>query len=155
MRQIGTVERLDGKMAFVSVKRLSACEGCHKANPGIQTASGTGKKDVTYSVCHECSMFPIETEMTVQAENPIGAVIGDKVLLESSTSLILGYAAAVFLLPILLAAGVGILFSFLIAAVWSPYLGAVIGFVGAFAIVKLVFDRHARTHTTYTVIKTL
>ncbi len=150
MRQIGTVDAHNGKQAIVSVKRLSACEGCHKSNPGIATDGG-----VQYSACHECSMFPTETDMTVTAEDAIGVAVGDRVVVESASSLILGYAAAVFLMPLVLCVLAGLLFASLIPTVWSPYLGAVIGFVGAFAIVKLVFDRHAREHTTYTVIKKL
>ncbi len=150
MRQIGIITKTNETTAEISVRRLSACDGCHKANPGMQTDDG-----VVYASCHECSMFPTETALSVTAENPIGAAVGDRVVIESSSQLILLYAAAVFLLPLLLAAVLGVAFAAWMDAVWSPYLGAVVGFVGAFVLVKLIFDRHALTHTTHTIIKRL
>ncbi|MGM9624868.1 MAG: SoxR reducing system RseC family protein [Eubacteriales bacterium] len=147
MRQIGVIRQTAGKSALVAVRRMSACEGCHKANPGM----GSGG-EVGYASCHECSIFPVDTDMTVTAVNEIGADVGDRVLLESSSQMILGYAAAVFLLPIFLAAVLGVLFAALLPYVWSAYLGAVIGFAGAFLLVKICVDRHAKEKTVYTVI---
>lgn len=150
MRQIGIVTEIKNQKTTVEVRRMSACSGCHRANPGMDTAS-----DADISHCHECSMFPQETEMTVSAINEIGAAVGERVVIESSTELILGFAAAVFLLPIGAAFLIGCLFALVIPASWSPYLGAVIGFVGAFAAVKLIFDRRAKEKTVYTIIKRL
>ncbi len=150
MRQIGVVSSVSGTSAYVAVRRMSACEGCHKANPGMASVG-----DVTYASCHECSMFPVETEMTVLANNGISASPGDRVLIESSTEQILGYAVAVFLLPLLLAFLGGIAGAYVTTAAWAPYLGAVIGFVGAFVFVKTVVDRHAKEKTVYTVVRVL
>lgn len=147
MRQIGVIRQTAGNSALVAVRRMSACEGCHKANPGM----GNGE-EVGYASCHECSIFPVDTDMTVTAVNEIGAGVGDRVLLESSSQMILGYAAAVFLLPIFLAAVLGVLFAALLPYVWSAYLGAVIGFAGAFLLVKVCVDRHAKEKTVYTII---
>ena len=154
MRQLGTVLSVlpDGSRAQVSVQRMSACEGCHKANPGMQTEN---TNEPRYSACHECSMFPQETELSVSAENPAGAETGDRVVLESESKQILGYAAGVFLLPIFAAAVLGMLGGLLFPYVWAAYLFAVLGFVGAFLFVKLVLDRHAKTHTVYTIVKIL
>ena len=154
MRQLGTVRGIlpDGEHAEVAVQRMSACEGCHKANPGMQTEDTDG---VRYSACHECSMFPQETELCVSAENPLGAETGDRVILESESRQILGYAAAVFLLPIFAAAVCGMLGGLFLPYSWAAYLLAVLGFCGAFLFVKLVLDRHAKTHTVYTIVKIL
>ena len=141
------VRQTAGNSAQVAVRRMSACEGCHKANPGTENVGET-----QYASCHECSIFPVETDMTVTAVNEIGAGIGDRVLLESSSQMILGYAAAVFLLPIFLAVALGVLFAALLPYVWSAYLGAVIGFAGAFLLVKVCVDRHAKEKTVYTII---
>ena len=153
MRQIGIVTEIKQNIATVEVKRMSACSGCHKANPSMDPAPTDTIADTSH--CHECSMFPVDTEMTVSAVNEIGAAAGDRVVIESSTELILGYAAAVFLLPIGLAFLFGCIFALVIPAEWSAYLGAVIGFVGAFAAVKLIFDRRAKEKTVYTIIKRL
>ena len=153
MRQIGIVTECMNRTATVAVRRMSACSGCHRANPGMDTAQGDALSEMSH--CHECSMFPVDTEMTVRAVNEIGAAVGERVVIESATELILGYAAAVFLLPIGLAFLCGCIFAFAIPAAWSAYLGAVIGFVGAFAAVKLLFDRRAKEKTVYTVIKRL
>lgn len=148
MRQTGTVISADTQHAQVSVQRMSACDGCHKANPGM--GDGT-----VSSVCHECSMFSVDEAIVVTAVNDIGAVQGDRVILESSSQMILGYAAAVFLLPLLLAAILGCLFALFFPKVWGAYLGAVIGFIGAFLLIKMFLDRHAKEKTVYTIIKIL
>lgn len=153
MRQIGIITECMNQTATVEVKRMSACSGCHKANPGMDPGSGEVLSDVSH--CHECSMFPVDTEMTVRAVNEIGAGIGERVVIESATELILGYAAAVFLMPIGLAFLCGCIFALAIPTTWSAYLGAVIGFIGAFAAVKLIFDRRAKEKTVYTIIKRL
>lgn len=153
MRQIGIVTENHQNTALVEVKRMSACSGCHHANPGMDAAASEEGFDVSH--CHECSMFPVDTEMTVSAVNEIGAAVGDRVVIESATELILGYAALVFLLPIGAAFLVGCLLSLAIPSEWSAYLGAVIGFVGAFAFIKLFYDRRAKEKTIYTIIKRL
>ena len=145
MKQLGVILSSDGNTATVSVQRMSACSGCHKANPGMETEG--------YSACHECSVFPVETEMTVRAHNEAGADAGDRVVVETASRTVLGYAAAVFLLPLILAVIGGILFSFFGEWTGWPYLGALTGFVGAFVFVKLVVDRYASEKTTYTIVK--
>ena len=154
MRQLGTVTSVlpDGVHAQVAVQRMSACEGCHRANPGMQTEETDG---VRYSACHECSMFPQEAELSVEAENFVGAETGDRVVLESETKQILGYAAAVFVLPIFASAVLGMLGALVFVQAWAAYLLAVLGFCGSFLFAKLVLDRHAKTHTVYSIVKIL
>ena len=153
MRQIGIVTDITEQKTTVAVQRMSACAGCHKATPGMSGDEHTSQPDISH--CHECSMFPTETEMSVCAVNEIGAEIGERVVIESETELILGYAAAVFLLPIGMAFLLGCILALVMEAEWGAYLGAVIGFVGAFAAVKLIFDRRAKEKTVYTIIKRL
>ena len=153
MRQIGKVTALkkDGAYAVISVMRMSACEGCHKADPGM-FSEHAGE---SFPVCHECSMFPTDPTLAVDAENPLGAGVGDRVIIESASSQILGYAAGVFFLPIFLSAVLGMIGGLLFGKTWVICLLAVIGFVGAFLFAKFVLDRHAREHTVYTVVKIL
>ena len=151
MRQIGLVTAADDRRAVVSVRRMSACEGCHKANPGMNTDG-----EVTYTSCHECSMFPVEEEMRVDAINEVGAQTGERVVIESSTELILGYAAAVFFLPILAAFVLGCAGAVLLPGqTWAAAVGAVLGFAAAFAVDRLVLDRRAKEKTVYTIVKRL
>lgn len=149
MRQIGQVTALsdNGMRAVVSVARMSACSGCHKADPGMMTEGN--------AACHACPVFSQDTEMTVTAENAAGAEIGARVVLETETQTVIGYAAAVFLLPLALALAGGVVCRFLSDAVWMTALGAVCGFVSAFVFLRLVVDRGAAQRTVYTVVKIL
>ncbi|MCQ2431420.1 MAG: SoxR reducing system RseC family protein [Clostridia bacterium] len=144
MRKLGMVRETNGTKALVAVQRMSACAGCHKADPG---------SDGGENACHECSIFPVGTELTVTAENAIGAVPGDRVALETATQTVLGYAAAVFLLPLVLALIGGIAGNVLTAASWAPALGAVSGFVLAFVFVRLTVNRYAEKKTVYSVVE--
>ena len=89
MRVKGTVvEIVNGEIAVVSVERRAACDGCHKA---------TEDKG-----CSVCSLLGGNRESRSRARNRVGAMKGDIVALESRTSRILGYAALVFMLPVIL-----------------------------------------------------
>ncbi len=145
MRQIGVVVAVSGRGAAVEVQRMSACDACHHGQ----------QKDAGGHTCSECRMFPTEDKMTVDAVNEIGARVGDRVIIETATEQILGYAAAVFLLPLLLAVVGGCVFAWLIETAWSAYVGALIGFFGAFVAVKYTVDKRAKSRTVYTVIRIL
>lgn len=82
------VEIVDPHIAIVSVERRAACDGCHKS------VDGKG--------CAICTLLGGKNRMQAPAKNAVGAAVGDIVELESRTARILGYAALVFLLPILL-----------------------------------------------------
>lgn len=89
MEQTGRVIAVDGKIATVQIKRLSACESCHKAESG----------------CAVCSLLSGNSSShTSRVKNPIGAAVGDRVLLVADDSMILLYSALVFVLPIIVAA---------------------------------------------------
>ncbi len=128
MKTNATVISTDGEFALVEVVRLSACEGCHKAESG------------SCSVCSLTSGGIKKT--TVRAQNTLGAAVGEKVVVESSSRRILLYAAVLFLLPIFLfAAGFGVS-SLFTATLWirvlAGFCGMVIAFVGVAVFEKTV-----------------
>ncbi|MHB1151012.1 MAG: SoxR reducing system RseC family protein [Eubacteriales bacterium] len=82
MKQTAKVTAVDGNKATVEVNRTSACSECGKNG----------------------SCFACKSIVTSEAKNEIGAVPGDTVTVESSSVRIVGYAAAVFVMPI--AAGI-------------------------------------------------
>ena len=118
MRNEARVVAVNGRRATVEVKRLSACEGCHKK------VEGEG--------CSVCTLMGGDGIICAEAENTIGAQVGDRVVIESGTGRMLWYAALVFLLPIVLAlAAYGVAARFTESAAWQ--LGAAaIAFVGTF-----------------------
>ncbi len=79
MTQIATVERiLPGGMAEISVPRKSACG--HD--------------------CEECAGCGVSgASVRAAARNPIGAEVGQKVVVESSTKKLLGVMLVVYILP--------------------------------------------------------
>lgn len=147
MRQKGIVTAIDGAYATVTVKRMSACDGCHKKDPGMHTAGE--------SPCHECSMFPVQTDFHVRAYDEIGVEVGQRVEVESQSARVLGYAAAVFFLPLLLAFLGGLLGALFSSQAWVAYLCAALGFILAFVFVKLVIDKTAKEKTEYRIVAVL
>lgn len=127
MKTTATVIEVNGTRAIVESERVSACEGCHKA-----TEEGG---------CSVCSLMGSNRKITTQAYNPVGARVGDLVSIESDTGRMLGYAALVFLLPLLMAliffgitacftesailrgifAGIGLVVSFIAMSFYSKY----------------------------------
>lgn len=125
------VEIVDEQIAVVSVERRSACDGCHKAQ---------GDKG-----CSICTLLGGKHQTRARARNSVGAAAGDVVALESRTSRILGYAALVFLLPIILGL-VGYLVGFYALSMgdWAialAFLGIVVSFLPIWLYSKLVVSR--------------
>ena len=89
MKTKAIVTAVDGRFATVETTRTSACEGCHKASEG--------------EGCSVCSLMGGEQKLSSKAYNPVGAKVGDTVMVESSSARMLWYAALVFLVPILFA----------------------------------------------------
>lgn len=118
MKTTGTVKSIEGKYAQVSVIRTSACDGCHS-------------KDF----CLSCS----KKEMTVSVLNDIGAMPGDTVELFSPTGRVLGYAALVFVLPIVLSI-LGYIGAYYLFGEGSATLGALGAFVLTFAVICAAFN---------------
>ena len=51
--------------------------------------------------CHACGgTCSFKSELTVSADNPVGASVGDKVIISSRSSRIIGASALVYLLPL-------------------------------------------------------
>lgn len=125
------VETINETVAVVSVERRSACDGCHKAE---------GDKG-----CSICTLLGGKNEARARARNTAGAAKGDVVALESRTSRILGYAALVFLLPVILGlAGYLIGFYALSMGEWAIALafgGIVISFLPIWIYSKTVVAR--------------
>lgn len=130
MKQTAKVTTVNGNKATVEVGRTSACSGC------AQNAS-----------CFACKKM-----VSTVAQNDIGAKTGDTVTVESSSARILGYTAAVFVLP--LAAG---LFCFYIMSALFPDQGALIYIIPTlifallFAAVCIVLDRRVKKDPDVTI----
>ena len=87
-KAIVTAVQEDG-VATVSVERRAACDGCHK------NADGSG--------CSICTLLGGNHCTEAKAKNTLGAAVGDIVEIESRSARMLGYAALVFLVPLLVA----------------------------------------------------
>ncbi|MBQ8441301.1 MAG: SoxR reducing system RseC family protein [Clostridia bacterium] len=127
MKTKAKVISLDGDFALVETERMSACEGCHKAEEG--------------KGCSVCSLMGAsDRKLQAKANNRVGARVGDAVWIESATSRMMLYAVMVFLLPLVMA-GVGLLIAFAVteSTLWHAA-GAGIGFVLSFLFV-FVYSR--------------
>lgn len=138
MQQIGIVREVFDRHAVVEVSRKSACENCHANIDGG---------------CSSCISLS-EKAAVSKAENSIGAKTGDRVVIETESSTVLLYAAAVFLFPLLLGViGYFIGTKFPLSA--APYLGALGGFSLAFLIVFLTLNRSAEKRLDVKIIRVL
>ena len=134
MQQRATVLETDGKIAVIKVSRASMCEGCHKF--GGDGGCG-GHCEITGLVAGNGKT------MTARAQNNIGAVAGDRVEVESDSARVIGYAALVFILPII----VGGLFCYFGSLIFDATLGAVLSSAFGFALSFFgiaVFDKTKR-----------
>ena len=113
MQTKATVTSIDGAFATVEAERTSACDGCHKAEEGG---------------CSVCSLMGSDRKIATRANNPLGAKIGDRVLIESKTSRMLWYGALVFILPIVVALLAWGIVSQFTSAIATPAIAALIGF---------------------------
>lgn len=119
MQTKATVVAVDGKIATVETTRISACDGCHKKEEGG---------------CSVCSLMGASKKtIRARAANEIGAVVGDRVLVESSSGRMLWYAALVFLLPVLVTIG-----AWLFAAAFTDLLGWQIAAAGVAFVLTFV-----------------
>ena len=112
MKQIGIVKSVSRNSDEVTVEvvRKSACEMCEKSGE-----------------CHVCGLISGNRNVSVTVKNTLGAKVGDRVELESSTISILSYAAAVFLLPIVIAIGLYLIYSRFCDV---PQIGFLVSFLG-------------------------
>lgn len=123
MTQIATVEKiLDSQHAIISVPRKSACG--HD--------------------CEECAGCGISgTAIRAKAINTVGAEIGQKVVVESSTEKMLGIIALVYITPIVLFFAGYITMLLLNFSVAVQYITAGIGFVLGI-LTAIWYDRRIR-----------
>lgn len=120
MKSKGTVLKLDGEYAIVGVKRHTACDTCRAKCGGHCDKAET-----------------VETKV----KNTLNAKCGDNVILYTETSAVLGFASAVFLLPLLL-----VLLGYLIPYVFNlsgkiSIISSVFFFFLSFFIVYLVWGK--------------
>lgn len=79
-----------GASAVVEVRRKAACDGCHKNKDGAG--------------CSICTLTGGDATLRLRVRDPLGAVPGQRVRIETDSKRVLGYAWLVFLLPLLTAA---------------------------------------------------
>ena len=120
MTQIATVERIvDAHHAIISVPRKSACG--HD--------------------CEECAGCGVSgAAVKAKALNPIGAIPGQKVVVESSTKKMLGIVAFVYTIPVALFVLGYLVMAFTTTSVPLQYGVAIAGFVIGVA-AAILYDR--------------
>lgn len=125
MKTVATVISVSGGFATVETERTSACEGCHK-----MSEDGKG--------CAVCSLVGGSgRKFQARAENPVGAKVGDRVSVESTTSRVLFYAVLVFILPLVLCAiGWGIAAAVTTEPLWQA-VGALSALVISFIALRI------------------
>lgn len=127
MQQRAVVTNTKGKLAEIEVRRATMCDGCEK-NGGCS---------------HSCELSGIvagSQTMRTTALNKVGANIGDIVEVETESTKVLGYAALVFLLPILVCAVFYYLTYTIVSAEAPAIIAAVVSFVLTFLGIS-IFDR--------------
>lgn len=134
MTQIATVSRIiDSNYAEISVPRKSACG--HD--------------------CEECAGCGVTgAAVLAKAANPIGARIGQKVVVQSETSKMLGIVAFVYLIPVVLFLLGYLVMAFLTTSVAMQYGVAISGFfIGIVA--AILYDRKLKERggLTFTIVR--
>lgn len=134
MTQIATVSRIiDSNYAEISVPRKSACG--HD--------------------CEECAGCGVTgAAVLARASNPIGARIGQKVVVQSDTNKMLGIVALVYLIPVVLFLLGYVTMAFLTPSVSIQYGVAIAGFfIGIVA--AILYDRKLRQRggLTFTIVR--
>lgn len=136
MQKIGIVVENHPEYAVVEVSRKSACEGCHAAGEG----------------CKACITFGGNREMRTRAENTLGAKVGDRVILETDSGTVILYAAAVFLLPLLLGTA-GFFVGGLISGGVVQYICSLAGFVISFAFLYFGLNKRAERRSDVKIVR--
>ena len=134
MTQIATVERIiNSQYAEISVPRKSACG--HD--------------------CEECAGCGVSgAAVHAKAANPIGALPGQKVVVESSTQKMLGIVAFVYLIPVALFLAGYLLAALVTVSVAVQYTIAIAAFLAGIGFAVL-YDRRlkARGGISFTIVK--
>lgn len=117
MRQRAVVLEKNGREAVIEVSRATMCDGCEK-NGGCE------------GHCEITGLVAGNGKMRTRALDPLGVCVGDTVEVETAGGRVLGYAALVFVLPLIMCAVAGAIAN----AVWGTSLSAVIGAIAGFAL---------------------
>ena len=88
MEQLARIIETDGGTALIEAERSSMCEGCSGKECGAS--------------CAMSGLFGSGKSMRTKATNDVGALPGDLVEVESSSSTVLGHAFLIFIMPILI-----------------------------------------------------
>lgn len=128
MEQIATVVAVERGYATVEVERRSACDGCHKSAEG----------------CAMCALMGENKTLRTRALDPIGVAVGDRVTVETASTRVLGYAALVFLCPIVLG---------MVGYAVAGLIGVALGFGGALVGACLYSRRVGATRCDVTVVR--
>lgn len=131
MRQRAVVISTNGELAEIEVSRSTMCDGCHKNG----------------ECGHTCELSGIVSggkKMTTMAQNRVGAEVGDIVEVETEDRKVLGYAALVFLMPLLVCS----VFYFIADAIsdsdLTSMIVAALGFVLSFVALTILDRRKKR-----------
>ena len=127
MKQEATVLETDGNIAVVETKRSSMCSGCEK------NSSECGGHCEIYGL-----IGTKNDKARAKAVNDIGAKAGDRVEVEAQDGKVLGYAALVFIFPIIVC---GLVYGIVHALTKNPGIAigsAAVGFLLAFGIIAIV-----------------
>lgn len=119
MKQIATVTKVSEKYAVVEVTRSAMCDGCSQKNCSKHT-------------CSAGAIFGANKKISAKAQNPLHAVPGDRVLVETKEKTLLWDAALVFLVPLVFC---GILYwitGVIFNNTAASYCAAAVGFILAF-----------------------
>ena len=128
MEQTGKVVALDREYATVEIKRLSACDSCHKAESG----------------CAVCSLMSAGSTHRARALNTVGAAVGDRVVLVADDSRILLYSVLVFILPLVLSAAAYATASLLGATTAICAVAVAAAFAASFVLLFFTLDRREK-----------
>ena len=125
MKQTAIVKAVEDETAILLVKRQTMCDGCHKE-----------------SGCGGCSQI-----IEVRVKNTLNATVGDTVTIETPGATVIGVAALVFLLPLLLAfAAYGVATLFTDSTLYQT-LASLITPALAYAVIAIVVRKSKKTLT--------
>ncbi len=138
MKQIAVVVKKNGERAVVETSRKTACDNCER-----KSCDGG---------CEITGLIGSNKKMTAAAIDDIGAEVGDTVEIESKSSTVIGYAAVVFIFPIVAAMifyGLGMLIS---QSLTVHFVSSLIGFIASFAVIYFTLEKHAKKNPSIHIV---
>ena len=124
MRKTATVIKVSGEYAEIRVERSSMCDNC----------SAKGEK----CACSHAALLGADKGMTAQAKCLVKVSVGDTVEIETSDSKVLGYAAFVFILPLIAFAVLYAAASVLSDIEAIKFAAGTVGFILSFVVIGIV-----------------